>query len=78
MEHEARRRDARMMEAVAGLGGRSALSSEVDLRLGLAPSVGDPPDWIKALARLLRWHGQARPGGSAAGAPEAKRLEIAR
>lgn len=78
MEHETRRRDARMMEAVAGLGGRSALSSEVDLRLGLAPSLGDPPNWIKALARLLRWHGQASPGGSAVGAPEATRLDIAR
>ena len=78
MEHESKRREARMMEAVAGLGGRSALSSEVDLRLGVAPSARGLPGWIGALARLLRQHGQPRPGDTGARSLEAKRLETAK
>ena len=78
MEHERTRREARMMEAVAGLGGRSALSSEVDLRLGVAPSARGLPGWIGALARLLRQHGPARASDTGARSIEAKRLETAR
>lgn len=64
MQDESKRREARMMEAVAGMGGRCALSSEVDLRLGLTPTLGDPPGWIRALARLLRHGGLGQPGGT--------------
>jgi hypothetical protein len=39
MHDDSRRRDARMMNAVAGLGGRSALPGEIDLRLGIEPRV---------------------------------------
>lgn len=74
MQDESKRREARMMEAVAGLGGRSALSCEVDLRLGLAPSAMGLPGWIEALAGLLRKHGQARPGSTSAPSPEKKPL----
>lgn len=38
MQDHSRQRDRQMMNAVAGLSGRSALSSEVDLRLGLIPA----------------------------------------
>lgn len=38
MRDDTGRRDARMMDAVAGMGGRSTLSSEVDLRLGVLPT----------------------------------------
>lgn len=74
MQDETKRREARTMEAVAGLGGHSALSSEVDLRLGLAPSARGFPSWIGALARLLRHHGQARPSGTRVRSPDAKPL----
>jgi hypothetical protein len=71
MQDQSRQRETRMMNAVAGLGGRSALSSEVDLRLGLVPAAGGLPGWIGGLAgwmirRVSLWH--VAPVGSA-GAP---------
>jgi hypothetical protein len=54
MQDETRRREARMMAAVAGLGGRSALSAEVDLRLGVRSDMTSPPRWLAAPARCLR------------------------
>ena len=66
MQDESRRRDARMMEAVAALAGRSASSSEIDLRLGLAPSTAGFPKWIGV---LVKWLICARP---------AKKLSIER
>ena len=74
MQDESKRREARMMEAVAGMAGRCALSSEVDLRLGLTPTLGDPPGWFRALARLLR-HGLGQPGGTDARSRTGKRAE---
>ena len=54
MQDEKRRREARMMEAVEGLGGRNALSSEVDIRLGVADSTGGLPGGIFGLAGVVR------------------------
>lgn len=59
MHDDSRKRDARMMQAVAGLGGRSALSGEVDLRLGLLPAVHRGPGlrgvrtWVLRLRKML-------------------------
>ena len=78
MQYDSKIRDARMMEAAAGLGGRCAMASEVDLRLGLVPRIGDRPGWITALAKLLNPQGRARSVGLVAGSPEAERLEAAR
>jgi hypothetical protein len=50
MQNEIDRRAERMMNAVAGLGGRSALSSEIDLRLGLPPSSAGVPGWLATFA----------------------------
>ena len=69
MQDESKRRDARMMAAVVGMGGRCALSSEVDLRLGLEPELGELPGWIASLARLLGRHRQARSVGTTRGQP---------
>ena len=60
MQAESKTRDARMMEAIAGLGGRSALSSEVDIRLGVVPSKQNFPDWLHRLAQKLSKRGTAR------------------
>ncbi len=54
MEHDTGRRDARMMNAVAGLGGRSALASEIDLRLGIMPVVTGGPGRTAGLMSRLR------------------------
>ena len=72
MHDEAKRREARMMEAVAGLAGRSALSGEVDLRLGVASSTGGFPSWIDALSGLLRYCGRALSSGTRARSPETR------
>ena len=65
MHDTSKYREARMMNAVAGLGGRSALSSEVDLRLGLAPSITGFPQWGAALAIWLGLAGRARSNAAA-------------
>ena len=62
MQDEYRRREARMMNAVAGLGGRSVLSAEVDIRLGVAAPSGDFPSWTRTLARVFHLFGRASPG----------------
>jgi len=54
MKDNSRMRDAQMMNAVAGMGGRNALSSEVDLRLGLTPNVGSAQGWFGAFIRRMR------------------------
>ena len=63
MHDDSRRRDARMMNAVAGLGGRSVLPGEIDLRLGIEPRV--PPmtlSWIAPLlGRVMGLRGKAAP-----------------
>ncbi len=61
MQDPTKQRDARMMQAVAGLSGRSALSNEVDLALGLTPSTIAAPGWLHALAGWLRQRASARP-----------------
>lgn len=53
MKDDIRMRDARMMNAVAGMGGRSVSSSEVDLRLGLTPNIVSAPSWWDALVRRM-------------------------
>jgi hypothetical protein len=68
MHNDSRQRDARMMNAVAGLGGRSALSGEIDLRLGIEPRV--PPvklAWIvPLLGRVMGLRDRARPSQASA------------
>ena len=55
MRDDSRGRDARMMEAVAGMGGRSTPSREVDLRLGLVPGTGGgATGMVDLVVRLCR------------------------
>jgi hypothetical protein len=61
MQNESRQREMRLMNAVAGLGGRSAPSLEVDLRLGQVPviRVSAGAGWLAMLvARVTRISGQ--------------------
>lgn len=60
MQDESKRREARMMEAVAGLGGRNAPSSEVDVRLGVVPANKGYPKWLVALVSRLGRVGRVR------------------
>jgi hypothetical protein len=48
------RREARMMEAVAGLGGRSALGSEIDLRLGVYDTGTRVPVWFRVIVEFVQ------------------------
>jgi hypothetical protein len=55
MHDEVRRREARMMEGVAGMCGRNASATEVDMRLGLAPAgAGPAAEWPGRARRLVR------------------------
>lgn len=60
MKDDSRMRDARMMNAVFGMGGRSVLSSEVDLRFGQTPNVGSGRGWLDGL--VWRMWRQRKPG----------------
>jgi hypothetical protein len=70
MKDDSRIRDARMMNAVAGMGGRSVLSSEVDLRLGFTPDLGSAPVWLDGLIRRI-W-GRRKPGHTDTGAGQSE------
>ncbi len=69
MHDDSRRRDVRMMNAVAGLGGRSALPGEIDLRLGIEPRVPRMKlFWITPLlGRIMGLRDKAAPPQVSAG-----------
>jgi hypothetical protein len=61
MHDRTRQREARMMDAVAGMGGRSLAATEIDIRLGVGPSAGlgtrepgAPGWWQRAIARVRK------------------------
>jgi hypothetical protein len=54
MRDDGRIREAKMMSAIAGMDGRSVLSSEVDLRLGLSETVRPSTGWLNALVGSIK------------------------
>jgi hypothetical protein len=60
MRDDGRIREAKMMNAIAGMGGRSVLSSEVDLRLGLSETVRPSTGWLNVLVGSIKRRSQQK------------------
>jgi len=53
-DNEGRTRDERLMNAVSGLGGRSAANLEVDLALGCGPRPSRPASWPRWWRKIFK------------------------